>query len=1140
MMREKSYRHVIAGISLFLLLLGLPALGFGQPYSVPFTYQIGGSVPAAVQYGISGPSVTLTLVRDSATWVSASLSSNTTPSTLTISVSPTSLQAGTYNSTIQVTSSLGSLVFNVTLTVTAAAAPTLTLSSTAFTFTGVAGGVAPASQSLTVTAQSSTSATAQASEQSCTTSNWLTLSPTGNFTAGTANTNFTISVSQSGLTAGTTCTGTISMTSAAGTQSATVTLNVTSPTTSGLTFSSTAFTFNAVAGAVAPASQTLTVTAQASTSATAQSSEQSCTTSTWLTLSPTGNFTASTANTNFTISVSQSGLTAGTTCAGTISMITATGTQSATVTLNVTAAATSVLTFSSSALTFNTVAGGAAPPSQTLTVTAQTNTNATAQVSEQSCTTLSWLALSPTGSFTAGVLNANFTVSVNPSGITAGTTCTGTISMTTASGTQTVSVTLNVSGVIATSLTASTTALTFSAVAGGATPPSLTFGVTAPDYTNATLQLTEQTCGSINWLSVSPSGTFLVGPSSTTLAVSVNQAGLTAGNVCTGTITITASSGTQTVTVTLTLISPLTSVLTVSPSALTFNAVAGGAAPASQTLAVTAYFDTNATAQITEGSCADKTWLTLSPTGAFTATDTPSNFTVSVNPSGIAAGTTCTGSIVINPVSGVRMVPVTLIVAPAISAQLTFNASALTFNAVVGAPAPPSQTLTVTAQTTTNVTAQASEQSCTTSNWLNLTPTGSFTAGTSSSNFTVSVDPSSFTAPATCTGTIGMVSSSGMQTLAVTMAVATPTVVAPVVSATPTTMSFNYSVGDPNPAPQVIAISGAGAAALFSVSTSSSGWLQVSPSCLVTPCTTPNTGTLNLAVTVNPAGMPPGGPYFGTIVVSGVGQATGTTNVNVSLTVTAPTPFIALVTNAASFVTGPVSPGEMISIFANPSAPIGPATAVSLSSTTCPTPCTNIPATMGDVQVIFQPGGVLAPITYVHATQINCLVPYEILGGSSIQVQVKYLGQTSNAVGLQYAPTQPGIFTATGTGTGLASVQQYDAQGNYQGQNSSSNPGKAGWYLTFYVTGEGIIPTPAVTGKVTNSPSVVPLLGPPTVLIDNLPSTVTYFAEANGFVSGIMQVNAIIPAAVHTGQAVPLSLSMNGNNTQSGVLIYIN
>jgi uncharacterized protein (TIGR03437 family) len=91
----------------------------------------------------------------------------------------------------------------------------------------------------------------------------------------------------------------------------------------------------------------------------------------------------------------------------------------------------------------------------------------------------------------------------------------------------------------------------------------------------------------------------------------------------------------------------------------------------------------------------------------------------------------------------------------------------------------------------------------------------------------------------------------------------------------------------------------------------------------------------------------------------------------------------------------------------------------------------------------------------------------------------------------------------------------------------------------FYVTGEGIIPTPAVTGRVTSTPNVVPLLGPPTVLIDSLAATVTYFAEANGLVSGLLQVNAVVPAGVHTGQAVPLTLSMNGNNSQPGVVIYM-
>src|SRR5260370_13343269 len=172
------------------------------------------------------------------------------------------------------------------------------------------------------------------------------------------------------------------MTPAAGTQSATVTLNVSAPTASGLTLSSSALTFNAVVGGTAPASQTLTVTAQTTTSATASASEQSCTTSNWLTLSPTGNFTAGTSNTNFTVSFNQSGLAAGTTCTGTVSMITATGTQTASVTLNVSGLTVTDLTVSTSALTFNAVAGGAPPPSLTFGVTAPAYTNATLHVTE--------------------------------------------------------------------------------------------------------------------------------------------------------------------------------------------------------------------------------------------------------------------------------------------------------------------------------------------------------------------------------------------------------------------------------------------------------------------------------------------------------------------------------------------------------------------------------------------------------------------------------------------------------------------------------------------------------------------------------------------------------------------------------------
>jgi uncharacterized protein (TIGR03437 family) len=359
-----------------------------------------------------------------------------------------------------------------------------------------------------------------------------------------------------------------------------------------------------------------------------------------------------------------------------------------------------------------------------------------------------------------------------------------------------------------------------------------------------------------------------------------------------------------------------------------------------------------------------------------------------------------------------------------------------------------------------------------------------------------------------------------------------------VVSATPTALTFNYSAGDSNPQAQVIAISGGGSASTFAVAASNSPWLKVSASCTTAaPCTTPNNGTYNLVIAVDPTGLDVG-TYFGTVLISATGQGAGTTTVNVSFTVAAPVPAISLVTNAASFLPGPVAPGEMIALFGNASAPIGPSTAVKLDDTTCPSPCSTVPTTLGGVQVIFQPGGVAAPLVYVSGTQVNCMVPYEMVGSSSGQVEVRYLGQKSAAVPVQYASTQPGIFTALGTGSGLASAQQYDENGNSCGQNSSSNPAEPGWSLVFYATGEGIIPAPAVTGKVTSGGPLLPLFGPPAVLVDNLPGTVSYFSEAVGLVAGMMQVNAVVPAGAHSGQ-VPISLSMNGNSSQPGVFIFV-
>jgi len=115
-------------------------------------------------------------------------------------------------------------------------------------------------------------------------------------------------------------------------------------------------------------------------------------------------------------------------------------------------------------------------------------------------------------------------------------------------------------------------------------------------------------------------------------------------------------------------------------------------------------------------------------------------------------------------------------------------------------------------------------------------------------------------------------------------------------------------------------------------------------------------------------------------------------------------PRILGVTNAASGKAGSVAPGQIISLFANaPTNPIGTETGVGTQVDASGKVATEA----GRVRVRFLPTGVYAPLTYVGAGQINAVVPYEIAGLSATQVQIEYLGRTSNTFPLSVAPTVP-------------------------------------------------------------------------------------------------------------------------------------
>ena len=162
---------------------------------------------------------------------------------------------------------------------------------------------------------------------------------------------------------------------------------------------------------------------------------------------------------------------------------------------------------------------------------------------------------------------------------------------------------------------------------------------------------------------------------------------------------------------------------------------------------------------------------------------------------------------------------------------------------------------------------------------------------------------------------------------------------------------------------------------------------------------------------------------------------------------------------------------------------------------------------LGGVQVSFFPSGVPAPLTYVSANQINAVVPYEIAGSSTVQMQIQYQGQTSLPFTLQAASTAPGIFTITGAGTGQAAVLNDDGLT----VNGPMTPEPRGGILSLFMTGEGQTTPAGLTGTITTTSPLPPItpaaIFPVTVNVDGLLAPVLFYGEAPGLVSGVMQVN---------------------------------
>jgi uncharacterized protein (TIGR03437 family) len=237
---------------------------------------------------------------------------------------------------------------------------------------------------------------------------------------------------------------------------------------------------------------------------------------------------------------------------------------------------------------------------------------------------------------------------------------------------------------------------------------------------------------------------------------------------------------------------------------------------------------------------------------------------------------------------------------------------------------------------------------------------------------------------------------------------------------------------------------------------------------------------------------------------------------------------VSQVVNGASGIEGGVAPGEILTVRGYS---VGASAVSGLKLDASGAVVSNL----NGLQVTFD--GKAAPLIYTSANQTNLIVPYEVAGKASTVMQVTYAAAAGTvqtaAWTLPVVAAAPGLFTIDSTGIGQGAIVNQDGT-----VNSASNAAVRGSVISIYATGEGQTSPAGVAGSVTGSSGKMPVL-PVMVTIGGIVAAVQYAGSAPDAVAGLLQVNAVVPAGVSVGSAVPVVVSVGGIESQVGVTVAV-
>ena len=235
------------------------------------------------------------------------------------------------------------------------------------------------------------------------------------------------------------------------------------------------------------------------------------------------------------------------------------------------------------------------------------------------------------------------------------------------------------------------------------------------------------------------------------------------------------------------------------------------------------------------------------------------------------------------------------------------------------------------------------------------------------------------------------------------------------------------------------------------------------------------------------------------------------------------TPRLDSITNSGSYVLNQIAPGEIVALYG---ADLGPPV---LSGTQLSADGKFFASTNAGTMVKFD--GNPVPLVYSLESQVAAIAPFGLKPGATTTITVEFNGVASNALTVPVVAAQPGVFTLSGSGTGVAAAVNPDGA-----INSQTSPAAQGSTLLLYLTGTGQMSPAGVDGLIATAASST--LATPTAYINGAPARIIYAGNAPTLVEGATQINLQLPSSVSPG-AAQLLLFFGNAEAQQAVTLWV-